>query len=257
MTLEQLERRVHLLTRYAIGLTVVVIGVTLTAAGPVATSWFDHVGAAVVEADTIRAGVVVTERLDVVEPDGRLALLAANSVQMPGVVLDGDTMTTRRGAAGLLFFYQGSEVGGLTYRVSDDPSMPAAFGHLGLDQYRNDQVAVMQYEGQGPKQRTGFYVTDRSTSFDIYAFKAFRDSVTAAPEAERGEILARFRARSEAGAFGGRRVALESNQRVAALRLSDWRSQERLRAVVDSSGSARIEFLDAEGTVVRTITAHE
>lgn len=110
MTHDQLERRVRFLTRYAVGLALVVV--VLAAAGPAATVWFDHLRARDVEADTVRAGVVVTERLNVVEPDGSLALLAANSKRMPGVVLEGDTMTTRGGSAGLIFFYEGHEVGG-------------------------------------------------------------------------------------------------------------------------------------------------
>ena len=255
MTPDQLERRVRFLTRYAVGLTLALVVVVLVSAGPAATAWFDHLRARTVEADTVRADVVVAERLNVVEPDGTLALLAANSERMPGAVLEGDTVTSRGGAAGLLFFYEGDEVGGLIYRIDDDRDY--ALGHLSLDQYRHDQVALMQYEGNGPRQRAGFYVNDRPPSFDLYDYKALLDSAAALPEAEREAVLAGFSERADAGEYGGRRVALESARRVAALRLSDYRSRERLRAVVDSSGAARIEFLDAEGNVVRALTAHE
>ena len=257
MTHAHLERRVRHLTWAVVGLSLALAALVLVAAGPAASAWVDRLDARVVEADTVRAAVVVAERLDVVEPDGRLALLAANSERMPGVVVEGDTVTTRGGSAGLLFFYRGQEVGGLVYRIDDDRDPPYALGHLSLDQYRHDQVALMQYDGQGDRQRAGFYVNDRSTTFDLYDYKALVDSVAALPESERAAAMAPFRARAAAGAFGGRRVALESNRRTAALRLSDFQSRERLRAVVDSVGSARIEFLDAEGRVVRTLTAQE
>lgn len=257
MTHDQLERRVRFLTRYAVGLTLAVVVLVLAAAGPVATAWFDRLDARVVHADTVRADVVVTERLNVVEPDGSLALLAANSERMPGAVLDGDTVTTRGGSAGLIFFYEGHEVGGLTYRIDDHLDPPYALGHFALDQYNHDQVALMQYDGRGPRQRAGFYVNDRSTTFDLYDYKALLDSVAALPEAERNGVMAQFQERADTGEFGGRRVALESNRRVAALRLSDWHSRERLRAVVDSAGFARIEFLDPEGNVVRSISAQD
>ena len=257
MTHDQLERRVRFLTRYAVGLTLAFIVVVLAAAGPAGAAWFERLDARVVEADTIRAGVVVAERLDVVEPDGSLALLAANSKRMPGVVFEGDTVTTRGGSAGLIFFYEGEEVGGLTYRIDDHRDPPYALGHLSLDQYRHDQVAIMQYDGRGARQRAGFYVNDRSITFDLYDYKALLDSAAALPEAEREAVMARFQERADTGEFGGRRAALESDRRVAALRLSDYGGQERLRAVVDSVGSARIEFLDAEGNVVRAITAQE
>lgn len=255
MTHDQLERRIRFLTRYAVGLTLALVVVVLVAAGPAATVWFDTLNARTVEADTVRADVLVAERLNVVEPDGSLALLAANSERMPGAVLEGDTVASRGGAAGLIFFYEGKEVGGLIYRI--DPSRDYALGHLSLDQYRHDQVALMQYEGNGPRQRAGFYINDRPTTFDLYDYKAMLDSAAALPDAEREAVLAGFQERADAGEYGGRRAALESSRRVAALRLSDWRSQERLRAVVDSAGYARIEFLDAQGNVVRTITAQE
>ncbi|THH37706.1 hypothetical protein [Neolewinella litorea] len=257
MTFNELERRVHLLTRLTTLLFLLLAGVLLIAAGPVKTVYFGELAARVVEADTLRADVVVTGRLDVVEPDGSLALLAANSVQMPGVVIGGDTVTTRGGSAGLIFFYKGHEVGGLIYRLDDHREEPYALGHLSLDQYRHDQVALMQYEGYGERQRAGFYVNDRSTDFDLYDYKALLDSTALLPEQERQAVLQGFKARADAGEFGGRRVALESNRRMAALRLSDWKSQERLRAVVDSAGAARIEFLDAEGKVIRVISATE
>ncbi|NJB86896.1 hypothetical protein GGR26_002673 [Lewinella marina] len=257
MTLDQLERRVRLLTRLTTVLFLLLAGVLLLAAGPVRTVYLGDLAARVIEADTLRAKVVLTGRLDVVEPDGSLALLTANSVQMPGVVLEGDTVTTRGGSAGLIFFYEGHEVGGLIYRIDDHREVPYALGHLSLDQYRHDQVALMQYEGQGERQRAGFYVNDRSPAFDLYDYKALLDSAALLPEAERRAVLQRFKTRADAGEFGGRRVALESNRRMAALRLSDWKSQERLRAVVDSAGAARIEFLDAEGKVIRIISATE
>ena len=257
MTHEQLERRVLFLTRYAVGLTLTLIVVVLGATGPAATVWFEHLQARVAEADTVWADVVITERLNVVEADGSLALLAANSERMPGVVIDGDTVTTRGGSAGLIFFYEGHEVGGLTYRIDEDRNPPYALGHFAFDQYQQDQVVFMQYDGSGARQRAGVYVNDRPTNYSLYDYKAFMDSTAALPEAERDAARAQFRERAERGDFGGQRVALESDRRVASLRLSDYGGRERLRAVVDSMGAARIEFLDAEGNVVRAITARE
>jgi hypothetical protein len=255
MTHAQLERRVRFLTAYAGVATLSVLVLVLAAARPDRATWFDRLHADVLRADTIRAGVVIAERVEVIEPDGSLALLAANSKRMQGLVLNGREVTTRGGAAGLIFYYQGKEVGGLIYRQDTTRAEPYALGHLSLDQYRSDQVVLMQYEGSGPRQRAGFYVNDLPVDFDSYDYLAFIDSTAALPENERDAARAQLRERQRRGDFGGRRVALESRERVAALRLSDYRGRERLRATVDSLGAARIEFLNAEGNVVRVITA--
>ena len=266
MTHEQLERRVVFLSRYAVGVTLILVVLVLSAGGPpwwpgAPSSWWrDGQGPAQPArpaADTIRAAVLVAEQVRVVEPDGSLAFLAANSERVPGVVIDGDTVTTRGGSAGLLFFVEGHEVGGLTYRIDKDRDPPYALGHFALDQYHQDQVVFMQYDGSGARQRAGVYVNDNPTDYSFYDYKAFMDSTAALPEAEREAARARLQERVERGELGGRRVALESDRRVASLRLSDYRGRERLRAVVDSVGAARIEFLDTEGDVVRAITAEE
>ena len=260
MTHAQLERRVTLLTRYAVGLTLVVAVVLFSAASP----WWSGRGDEdsrpdrSVSPDTLRATVLVAEQIRVVEPDGSLALLAGNSERMPGVILEGDTMTTRGGAAGLIFFYEGEEVGGLTYRIDEDRDPPYALGHLSLDQYRSDQAIYMQYDGGGgARQRAGLYVKDYPTDFDAYDYKAFLNSTAGLPAADRDAARRALQARFERGELGGQRVAVESNRRVASLRLSDYGGRERLRAVVDSAGTARIEFLDGAGNVLRSITARD
>lgn len=255
MTHAQLEHRVRFLIAYAWVATLSVL--VLIAAGPPRAGLFDQVSTEVLRADTVRTGVLVVERIEVIEPDGSLALLAANSQRMQGLVLGGREVATRGGAAGLIFFYQGNEVGGLIYRQDTTRTEPYALGHLSLDQYRTDQVVLMQYEGSGSRQRAGFYVNDLPVDFDSYDYLAFIDSTAALPEKEREAARSHLRERQRRGDFGGRRAALESRERVAALRLSDYRGRERLRAVVDSMGIARIEFLNAEGKVTRVITAEQ
>ena len=259
MTHAQLERRVVLLTRYAVGLSLAVVVVLFSAASPWWPGRGDEDGRPdrSVSPDTLRATVLVAEQVRVVEPDGSLALLAGNSERMPGVIIEGDTMTTRGGAAGLLFFYEGEEVGGLTYRIDEDRDPPYALGHFSLDQYDGDQVVYVQYDGSGSRQRAGVYVKDHPIDLGRSDYKAFLDSTAGLPAADRDAARRALQARFDRGELGGQRVAVESNRRIASLRLSDYGGRERLRAVVDSAGSARIEFLDGSGNVLRTITAQD
>ena len=267
MTYEQLERRVIFLSRYAVGVTLALVVLILGAAGPpwwtgAPSSWWGGGERAAQptqsDTDTVRVAVLITEQVRVVEPDGSLALLASNAERMPGVVIDGDTLTSRRGNAGLLFFDAGEEAGGLSYRAGvGDDGEPYAWRALSFDQYRTDRVINLHHGSGGSGVTSGLRIYDLSREFDSYDYKVFIDSVATLPENERDAAQARLQERFERGEFGGQRVALESDHRIASLRLSDYGGRGRLRAVADSVGAARIEFLDAEGNVVRAITASE
>lgn len=200
----ELERRVRLLTVYAAVATLAVLIFVLGAATTDRAGGLDRLHGDVVRADTVRAGVVVAERVDVIEPDGSLALLAANSERMQGLVLDGREVASRGGAAGLIFYSRGKEVGGLIYRQETTRADPYALGHLSLDQYRSDQAVLMQYEGSGPRQRAGFYINDLPVDFDAYDYLSFMDSTAALPVPERKAARAELRDRQRRGDFGGR-----------------------------------------------------
>lgn len=257
MNHDQLERRVRLLTRYVVGLSLALIVVVLGAAGPAATAWFDQIHARTVEADTVRAAVVVAEQLRVVEPDGSLALLASNTRRMPGFIMDGDTMNSRGGRSGLIFFYEGKETGGLTFRDALVNGEPSGYRGLSFDQIDHDRTVLISQQSSPNGTRAGITLRDWSREFDLLDYRAFMDSTETLPPSERDAARAALNERAGRGEFGGERAALLSDNRTAVLRLGDYRGRTRLRATVDSLGSARIEFLNGEGEVVRTITADE
>jgi len=59
------------------------------------------------------------------------------------------------------------------------------------------------------------------------------------------------------GATGSTRLfAGKTADRSAVVALSDPQGRPRLRMMVDTSGDARIEFLDATGRVASTVRAH-
>ena len=47
----------------------------------------------------------------------------------------------------------------------------------------------------------------------------------------------------------------KQSDKTATVILADAKSRPRLRLVVDSAGAARIEFLDDDGKIVRTLSA--
>lgn len=254
MTHEQLERRVRFLSFYAVATTVLLVSLFLTGAAATIHEHGPWFRVDLLESDTVRTHVLIARQVRVIEPDGSLALLASNADQMPGVVVEGDTITTRKGVAGLLFFNHGEEAGGLTYKTTMINGQGSAWRHLSFDQFRQDQVVYLHHGSSGASQSSGVYIRDLSPTFDLLEFKAFMDSTANLAEDQRAAARSQLRERQRRGDFGGRRAALESTERIAALRLNDYRGRERFRVVVDSLSAARLEFLDEDGEVVRSIS---
>src|SRR5439155_15466696 len=107
----ELEREVRLLKAYAAFSTVVVL-----------VALFMTHGRA--QASKARFTEIDAERINIVEADGRLSLVLANTQRLPGPMLGGKELAKelsagRIGSAGLIFVdAQGNEVGGLAYSAT-------------------------------------------------------------------------------------------------------------------------------------------
>lgn len=200
--------------------------------------------------------VLRTERLEIVEPDGRPSMIIANTRRMPGPIFGGQELPRelsagRIGSAGILFFSpRGDEVGGLTYRLEESADgTHTASGSLTFDQYRQDQVVGVQYL-DGPDGRSaGLRVWDRSSEI---AVEDLVDLLVArrreGPEGEAAR--ARLQEMAAAGDLGAQRVFVGSQDRVAALVIRDTHGRPRIRLAVGADDVAILEFLDEDGEVV-------
>ena len=258
MDTQRLERHVRYLAAYATVLTVFL----LLGFGTAGVIWFDHVEALSVQAervatDTLRAEVVVAEKVEVREADGTLALILSNKGRMPGVFLrtpgsEGDgRLVTNRPTAGLIFYQEGEEAGGLTY---DSNAERGGWIRLTFDQYKGPETVVLRHGGSGPEaQGSGLTITDWLPTEEgiSYTYAAGLDSIETLPETSRAEARAALTRRLSART--AERIRLESEERVAGLRLFDFGGRERFRVVVDSLDAAVLQFLDADGEVVREL----
>ena len=109
---------------------------------------------------TDRFAVIDVERINVVEADGRLALVIANSRRLPGPILNGEELDKslslgRAEAAGMLFVDPaGTEVGGLVYSAVTAPDNGYTAGSsLTFDQHQQDQVVGISYSDNGSTRR--------------------------------------------------------------------------------------------------------
>ncbi len=245
MELARLEREIRLLKMYAIGCTILAVASLL--------------GTALQAQDENDRFIEIdVERINVVEADGRLALVIANSQRLPGPILGGEELDKsfsqgRADSAGMLFVDPlGNEVGGLTFRTVIAPDdRYTASRTLTFDQHRQDQVVGISYFDNGSTRAAGFNVWDRSDVVTIEeVFDLFRSNPDRQSVERRFTELMRERGETSAGA---QRLFLGSRDKTVGLRLMDPEGRERIRLSVDNNSDARLEFLDEEGSVIHAL----
>jgi hypothetical protein len=218
---------------------------------------------------TILAGVTVTQavsqpktqafrtldvqRVNLREQDGTLRMVMAGKSSFPGIIWRNKDYPhpSRNNAAGWIFLNdEGTENGGMIWGAKKEPDGRVhGFGHLSFDQYENDQVVSLEQSEDSGHRRAGLTIMDRpDQSMDIPALTrtmAMKDG----PEKQKAlQDLASH-------GFGGQsRLFFGKQEGTAELSLKDGASKPRLRARVAPDGDAAIEFLDADGKVVRALT---
>ena len=178
----------------------------------------------------------------VLEADGRLALVIANSQRLPGPILRGEELDKslsagRTDSAGMIFVDPaGNEVGGLIHRtvIAADDAYTASRS-LTFDQHQQDQVVGISYFDNGSIRTAGFNVWDRPTTI---ALEEIMDSNTPDRQAIEQRFVELMRERGLTSG-GARRVFLGSQDKTVALRLMDPEGRERIRISVDSNSNAR------------------
>jgi len=157
---------------------------------------------------------------------------------------------------GIIFFNdEGTENGGLTFTGKREANGSyRSTGHLSFDQYEQDQVVYLQYIDDNGRRRMGLTVADRA-DVSIYDWVLQRDSINRMPEGPaKAAAMQRLTApRNGRPLFAQRAFVGRDPAKNAVLNLADAQGKTRLRLVVDSLGAARIEFLDANGAVSRSI----
>jgi hypothetical protein len=187
------------------------------------------------------------ERINVIEPDGQLVLVLANTERLPDPLIDGETVETGRTGPGMIFFDgKGWEVGGLVYNTRETEEGYEAGGHFSFDQFRNDQVVYLNYQDNGTNKAAGLYVVDRAREPRIDEILRMRDELEGASE----EDVAAFQQRLAGTA--AQRIFVGSRDETAMVRLRDRSGRDRILLYVDAEGAARLEFLDTEGKIVQS-----
>ncbi len=198
------------------------------------------------------------ERINIVESDGQLRMVISNKARSPDVIEHGEPLGVHGGTRPGMIFYndEESENGGLVFSGELVDGVPEAFGSLTFDQYGRDQALALQYVDAGGTRRAGLAISDFVPGPPMRELMALRDSIDQIPDdSVRSQAVRewRERVRGTLRLYVGR----SRDDGAALVSLHDFAGRQRLRMTVDSTGAAKIEFLDENRNVVRSIGANE
>jgi hypothetical protein len=245
--LQQLERELRLIRRYAIAATGLLGVLSLAAFG---------------QAKRTRFTEIDVERLNVVEKNGTLRLAIANRDRYSPIIFYGKEYPGLRGGnapgmAGMTFFNEeGSENGGFGWRGrrTEDGGHSAA-ASLTFDQYNQDETLALMYNDQNGRRSAGFLVFDEPNAsiqpvFDsLMVVRALPDG----PEKTRRMDQVRQWRRNLPEQRATRLFAGKDPSKSSMVLLADPKGRPRLRMSVDSLGGSKIEFLDEGGKVTHAL----
>lgn len=195
------------------------------------------------------------ERINIVEPDGKLRMVISNRPRSIGPIYKGKPFGYAGGGRpGIIFFNdEGSENGGLTItgrRDSTTGRYQASSGWA-FDQFDQDEVITLRYVDDNGQRRAGITVADRADR-NIYDLVMQRDSIiNATPDtAARRAALARLMGPVNGVPLAATRLYLGRDVgKNAVVNLFDPMGRIRLRLRVDSLGRPSMDFLDDAGRV--------
>jgi hypothetical protein len=194
-------------------------------------------------------------RINILEPDGKVRMVISDKAHSTGPIDHGKPFSYPGGTrAGIIFFNdEETEDGGLVYEGQTVDRQVTANAQLSFDQYGQDQFVYLQYLEERGHRSAGLYVDDHAEVPDL------ADTWRAIYSLPQGAVRDSARRALDKRTYNGlpmeaHRVFIgRDHMQSAIVRLSDPQGRTRLRILVDSLGSARIEFLDDQGHVVRAL----
>ena len=192
------------------------------------------------------------ERINVVEANGKPAVVIANSSRLPDPVLNGKTVKSSRGEMpGLIFFNTvGDECGGLIFKGKPNQQGRADAGmHFSMDRFGGDQqLAIGHYEAEGFMQ-TGLRIFDRGLAKDYEPlYEAYKNAPEGPEKAALREKWKEAGGRQIQRLFVGRTGGSDS-----AVILADKEGRPRIMITVTPAGEPKLDFLDEKGQVIQSL----
>ncbi|MCU7550129.1 hypothetical protein OCK74_13480 [Chitinophagaceae bacterium LB-8] len=203
---------------------------------------------------------ITAERINIVEGNGQLRMVISNKERSPEVLAYGKALTPPipgGNRPGLIFFNdEGTENGGLVFMGGKDSSGKyQATGHLSFDQYNQNQVLYLTYADSNGDQNTGLHIDDWQTSPAFWDWRAEYKKAQQLPAGAAKEALLKKLMEPKAGhkAFAQRVFVGKDDSKTAMVMLADRMGKPRLQLLVDSAGTAKLNFLDERGNITYSL----
>ena len=200
--------------------------------------------------------VIDVERINIVEPDGKLRMVISNRPRSIGPIYKGQPFGYEGGGRpGMIFFNdEGTENGGLTFTGGRQPDgrFRASSG-FSFDQFDQDQILYFQYSDNNGQRRTGMTIADRA-DVNIFDLVQQRDSIMKMPEgpARTTALETLMGPRNGVPMFAQRIYVGRDPSKNAMVNLSDKNGKLRIRMMVDSLNRPSLDFLDESGKVTHS-----
>ena len=201
---------------------------------------------------------LTAKRINIVEQNGLPRLVLSNVEKSPANLNHGKPFGIPGGNRGGLIFYddEATECGGLVFSGRKDSSGKYfASGHFSFDQYNQNQVLYLQYLDDNGERKTGLYVDDWHNSPPYPEFRRTykeTEKLTDGPEKD-AKLKELLEPANSDPAFAHRVFIGKDADKSALINLADKKGKTRIQLIVDSTGEAKINFLDPIGKIVYSL----
>jgi hypothetical protein len=203
---------------------------------------------------------ISAERINILENNGQLRMVLSNKDRSPENLAFGKPITPPipgGNRPGIIFYNdEGTENGGLVFMGhKDSTGKYEATGHLSFDQYNQNQVLYLSYNDENGDQNTGLHIDDWQTSPSFWDFRASYKKAQQLPAGPEKEALLKKLMEPKAGqkAFAQRVFVGKDDSKTAMVLLADRMGKPRLQMLVDSNGTAKLNFLDEKGNITYSL----
>jgi hypothetical protein len=189
------------------------------------------------------------QRLNVVEKDGTVRTVIANTERFPDPLIGGKERKGRAGdkVAGLIFYNDAKEeCGGLVYNGRRADGKANGVAGLVFDQFGQDQTLGMSYVESNGRRSAFLQIWDRPDA-PVSEYIDILEAAKAMPAGpEQNKAMAEI---AEKYPSAVRFFAGKTFDRAAAVYLADAKGRPRIMLHVTAEGEPKIEFLDETGKV--------
>ena len=239
MQTKAIRREIRMLRYYALFVTLLAGGFLLGAVAEAKKATFD---------------TITVHRIDVVDREGKLAMIVTDHDDFPPPIVDGKVWKRMGGADsnGIVFYnQQGDEQGALDWsgRIAADGTFQSA-NTLSYDSVVTDQMLQVD-DGNDNGKTFAFMVGWNRPNMHTPEFQRILGQLQSASPEQRKAIAAQH-----PGIGGVERFYFGYGpENTSQVMLSDGQGKPRIKMYVTASGEAKLQFLDADGKVTAELPA--